>query len=122
MSQEKDFTFDPETASGFEVGVKSTLLDNQLRLNATLYSYEFEDLQLDYFDSAAIVFLTINAGQATSEGFEVDMEYAPFSMPGLTLRGTLAYNKAEYDQFIAPCWDGQTAARRLQHRSTGLPG
>jgi iron complex outermembrane receptor protein len=119
VSQEKDFTFAPETASGFEVGVKSTLLDNQLRLNATLYSYEFEDLQLDYFDSAAIVFLTINAGQATSEGFEVDMEYAPFSIPGLTLRGTVAYNKAEYDQFIAPCFDGQSAAEGC---STDLPG
>ena len=122
VSQEKDFTFNPETASGFEVGVKTTLLDNQLRLNATAYTYEFEDLQLDYFDSAAIVFLTINAGKATSEGFEVDLEYAPFSVPGLTLRSTVAYNKAEYDQFIAPCFDGQSAAEGCRTDLPGYPG
>lgn len=101
------FTFEPETAEGFEVGIKSTLLDNQLRLNASIYSYEVDDLQLDYFDPAAIVFTTVNAGKATSEGVEFDLEYAPNAAPGLTLRGTLAYNNAEYDEFIAPCWEGQ---------------
>jgi len=122
VSQSKDFTFDPETASGFEVGVKSTLMDNQLRLNATAYSYEFDDLQLDYFDSAAIVFLTINAGKATSEGVELDLEYAPYSVPGLTLRTTLSYNKAEYDEFIAPCFDGQSAAEGCSVDLPGYPG
>lgn len=121
VSQVKDFIFDPETASGFEIGVKSTLLDNQLRLNASIYSFEVEDLQLDYFDSAAIVFLTINAGQASSDGAEIDLEYAPFAVPGLTLRGTLAYNKAEYDQFIAPCWDGQSAALGCSAELPGYP-
>lgn len=121
-SEVTDFAFDPETASGFEVGIKSTLLDNQLRLNASIYTYEFEDLQLDYFDSVNILFLTINAGKATSEGAEVELEYAPFSMPGLSLRGTLAYNKAEYDQFIAPCWDGQTAATGCNSELPGYNG
>jgi len=119
VSQDKDFMFEPELASGFEVGIKSTLLDNQLRLNASVYSFEVDDLQLDYFDSAAIVFLTINAGQATSEGAEVELEYAPFSTPGLLVRGTLAYNNAEYKDFISPCWDGQTAELGC---SADLPG
>lgn len=122
VSQVKDFIFDPETAAGFEIGIKSTLLDNQLRLNASIYSFEIEDLQLDYFDSAAIVFLTINAGQASSDGAELDLEYAPFAVPGLTLRGTLAYNQAEYDQFIAPCWDGQSAAQGCSADLPGYPG
>ncbi|EED34417.1 TonB-dependent receptor [Luminiphilus syltensis NOR5-1B] len=103
-----DFTFEPETGEGFEVGVKSTLMDNQLRLNASVYQYTYEDLQLDYFDSAAIVFITLNAGEATSEGVEVDFEYAPYALPGLVVRGLVAYNQAEYDDFIAPCWEGQT--------------
>ena len=108
--------------AGFEIGIKSTLLDNQLRLNASIYSFEIEDLQLDYFDSAAIVFLTINAGQASSDGAELDLEYAPFAVPGLTLRGTLAYNQAEYDQFIAPCWDGQSVAQGCSADLPGYPG
>ena len=122
VSQVKDFTFDPETGAGFEVGLKSTLMDNQLRFNATAYSYAYEDLQLDYFDSAAIVFLTINAGEATSEGLEFDIEYAPIAVPGLTIRSNLSYNIAEYDEFIAPCYDGQTAAQGCSSDLPGYPG
>ena len=114
-----DFTFDPETAQGFEIGVKSTLLDNQLRLNATVYSYEYEDLQVDFFNSEVFAFSTLNAGTANTDGVELDTEYAPLAMPGLTLRATLSYNKAEYDDFIAPCWAGQTAATGCD---TVIPG
>jgi iron complex outermembrane recepter protein len=116
---ESDFTFDPETAEGFEAGIKSTLLDRQLRLNATVYSYEYDDLQVDFFNSPTFAFITLNAGKATTQGLEFDAEYAPFNLGGLTLRGTLAYNEAEYDDFIAPCWAGQTAA---QGCNTVVPG
>jgi iron complex outermembrane receptor protein len=119
VSQAQDFMFEPETAEGIELGMKSTLLDNQLRFNATVYSYEYKDLQLDYFDSAAIVFLTINAGKATSEGVEFDMEYAPYAIPELRMRANIGYNDATYDEFISPCWDGQTAATGC---SALLPG
>lgn len=114
-----DFTFDPETAEGFEVGVKTTLMDNQLRLNATVYSYQYEDLQVDFFNSPTFAFITLNAGEATTEGFELDAEFAPNGVAGLTLRGSLAYNKAEYDNFIAPCWAGQTSALGC---NTTVPG
>ncbi|MFV8816098.1 TonB-dependent receptor [Haliea sp. E17] len=122
---ESDFTFDPETAEGFEVGVKSTLFDNQMRLNFAAYSYEYDDLQVDFFNSPTFAFITLNAGKAKTEGFEFDAEYAPFSWGGLTLRGSLAYNKAEYEDFIAPCWAGQTAAlgcNSVVPGTNGTPG
>ena len=59
VSQVKDFIFDPETAAGFEIGIKSTLLDNQLRLNASIYSFEIEDLQLDYLQQKVIALLKL---------------------------------------------------------------
>ena len=37
----------------------------------------------------------------------------------MSIRGSLAYNQAEYDNFIAPCWAGQTAALGC---STTVPG
>ena len=89
VSVTSDFTFEPETSDGFEIGLKSTLLDNQLRLNVTLYDYEFDDLQLDYFDSFNIAFVTLNAGTASSKGVEVSTEYAPNGVPGLTLMGSI---------------------------------
>lgn len=114
-----DFIFDEETAKGFEVGVKSTLLDNQLRLNATVYDYVYDDLQVDFFNSPTWAYITLNAGEATTRGAEIDAEFAPRAIPGLSLRGSLAYNKAEYDNFVSPCWAGQTAA---QGCNTTVPG
>ncbi len=122
----RDFSFDPETSDGFEVGVKSTLLDNQLRLNVAAYSYDFEDLQLDYFNSVDIAFITLNAGGATSWGIDSELEWAPHSTPGLRIHGALAYNKAEYDDFIAPCWEGQvafgTGCTAVVPQTLGAPG
>lgn len=114
-----DFIFDKETVDGFEAGVKTTLLDNQLRLNATVYTYDYEDLQVDFFNSPTFAYITLNAGEATTRGFELDAEFAPRSIAGLNLRGSLSYNKAEYDNFIAPCWAGQTAE---QGCNTTVPG
>jgi len=114
-----DFVFDEETAEGFEAGVKTILLDNQLRLNATVYTYEYEDLQVDFFNSPTFAYITLNAGEATTKGIEVDAEFAPNAVPGLSLRGSLSYNKAEYDNFVAPCWAGQTAQ---QGCNTTVPG
>ncbi len=116
---ESDFLFEPETAEGFEAGIKSTLLDNQLRLNFTLYKYTYENLQVDFFNSPTFAFITLNVGEAATKGFELDLEYAPFDIAGLTLRGSIAYNKAEYDDFISPCWGGQTAAMGCD---TTVPG
>jgi outer membrane receptor protein involved in Fe transport len=103
-----DFLFAPETVEGGEIGVKSTLFDGQMRLNATAYWYTFENLQVDFFNSAVFAFTTLNAGEARTRGGEIETEFAPSFLPGLTLRGSVAFNDAEYRDFIAPCWGGQT--------------
>jgi len=117
-----DFTFEPETATGFEAGVKSTLMDNQVRLNFSVYSYTYDDLQVDFFNSPSFAFITLNAGEANTEGFELDGEFAPIDIPGLSLRGSVAYNQAEYDNFIAPCWAGQTMALGCNSSVPGTNG
>lgn len=101
-----DFTFEPETARGYEFGAKTTLF-GQLRLNATVYAYDYDDLQVDFFNAPSFAFVTVNAGAAENRGIELETEYAPRGLPGLIVRGALNYNKAEYKDFIAPCWTGQ---------------
>lgn len=105
-----DIAFEPEKASGFEGGIKTTLLDRQLRLNLGLYSYKYKNLQVDYFNSITFQFITTNAGSATTKGVELEAEFAPRAVPGLTLRGSLNYNKARYKDYIAPCYGGQSIA------------
>jgi iron complex outermembrane receptor protein len=106
-----DFLFDPETVEGGEIGVKSTLMDGQMRLNGTAYWYTFDDLQVDFFNSPSFAFITLNAGKARTRGFEIESEYAPRWFSGLILRTSAAFNDAEYQDFIAPCWAGQTLAQ-----------
>lgn len=54
---------------------------------------------------------SINAGAVRTKGLEFEAQYAPYVVPGLTVRGTLYYNHARYENFIAPCYAGQTVAR-----------
>jgi outer membrane receptor protein involved in Fe transport len=103
-----DLTFNPERARGFEVGVKSTLLDRQLRFNVGLYSYAYKDLQVDFFNSPIFAFQTLTA-DARTKGVEVEFEYAPRAVPGLNVHGSANYNRARYTSFdSAPCYAGQT--------------
>lgn len=104
------FTFDPEKAKGFEGGIKTMLFDRQLRFNVGLYSYKYSNLQVTYLDSAALSYNSVNAGSVSTKGVEVEFEYAPRAIAGLTARGSLNYNKARYGDSIAPCYGGQTIA------------
>lgn len=105
-----DLAFNPERGRGFEAGIKTTLFDRQLRANLTLYNFKYTDLQIDYFNAQVFSYVTYNAGAARSKGVELELEYAPSQAPGLSLHGTLNYNKARYENFIAPCWSGQSIA------------
>jgi outer membrane receptor protein involved in Fe transport len=105
------FSFDPETVEGFEAGIRSQLFDNQLRLNLTAFTYKYQDLQVDFFNSQITSYVTFNAGSARTKGVELDAEFAPRALPGLVLRGSIGYNEARYVSFPgAPCYAGQTPA------------
>lgn len=106
-----DLDFEPEKAKGFEGGVKTTLFNNQLRFDVALYTYEYTNLQVDFFEAQTFRYITTNAGSARTKGVEVSTEWAPIGMPGLIVRGALNYNKARYVDFIAPCVTGQTPAQ-----------
>ncbi|MDA7767522.1 TonB-dependent receptor [Porticoccaceae bacterium] len=70
-----DPTFRAELLDSFELGVKSELLDNRLRLNVALFDMEMEDFQILEFTGAA--FKTFNVDKAVSKGFEIESLWAP---------------------------------------------
>ena len=117
-----DVAFGPEKVKGWEGGVRAYLAGHTVRLALDAYAYEYDGLQVDYFDAAHILFVTRNAGSSTAKGVEFEGEWAPPVVRGLTLRGTLAYNKARYKSFHgAPCWVGQTPAEGCTIDATGSP-
>ena len=106
-----DLTFKPEIARGAEVGIKATGPNRTLRVNADLYHYRFTDLQVEFFDAENFALISTNAGAALSEGAELEVEYLPPVLRGVTLHGTLDYTLAHYGRFIGPCYAGQTQAQ-----------
>jgi iron complex outermembrane recepter protein len=101
-----DLAFRPETASGFEAGVKAFLFDRSLRVNLVGFSYEYADMQIDFLDLGRTAFTTFNAGSAETQGLELQAIWRPTEQ--LTLGGNLNYIKAEYASFdFAPCYPGQ---------------
>ena len=98
-----DFSFliyDSEVSDGFEFGMKGNFLDGAMRLNATVFTYEYTDLQVQLFDSNTIQFQTFNASALESSGIEFDLLWDT-SIPGLTVRSAWAWTDVEYtDDFI----------------------
>ncbi|MCC5872340.1 MAG: TonB-dependent receptor [Gammaproteobacteria bacterium] len=100
--------FDSESAQGFEFGTKFTLLDARLTGSATLFRYDFDDLQLTQFDAQTTSFFIRNAAKMRSEGVELDGSF--WLTPSLAIRAAGSYNDAAYRDFAgAPCFAGQTA-------------
>jgi len=115
-----DATFKPETAAGYEAGIKSTLLDGSLQVNFAAYSYEFQDLQVNFFDASTINFMTQNAATATTRGAEMDFRWLP-PIEGLDIHGNLSYNRAVYGDFLSFCYSGQSYEAGCNLDENGQP-
>jgi iron complex outermembrane receptor protein len=67
--------FDPEQVDSYEIGAKTRLAGNTLQVNASLFRYEYTDLQLVYFDQGSSQ--VANVGEARGQGLEVDLRWVP---------------------------------------------
>ena len=72
-------TFDKETLESVELGWKTELLDQNLRLNGAIYHMVIDDVILDYLPDPVNnpQFVEVfNSGEATIEGLELDITWA----------------------------------------------
>ncbi|OAN58488.1 TonB-dependent receptor [Sphingomonas sp. TDK1] len=84
--------FNEETATTTEIGVKSTLLDRKLQLNAAAFNTEYKGIQLNIQIGTSPTIA--NAGNARIRGFELEAIAAP--VRGLTVNASLGYIDAYY--------------------------
>jgi iron complex outermembrane receptor protein len=96
--------YDPETNINYEIGYKADLFDRTLRLNAAVFYTEFEDLQRNQVfaftnadGSPGQETVTLNAGKSHAKGLEIESTW--LATERLTLKGSLGYLDAEYDEF-----------------------
>ena len=116
-----DGIYNEETVDGFEVGMKSTLLEGALRLNVTAYSFAYEDLQLSIFDGPTLSFQVRNAAKASLDGLEIESVWVT-QVEGLTLSANVAWANSEFDSHIADCFTGQTIALGCNARPHPVTG
>lgn len=105
-----NLVFGEEKVDGGEIGYKADLLERRLRLNATVYYYDYDGLQVTSFYPATISFQVQNAAAARTEGLELSSEW--LATQNLSFHGNLGYNRARYVTFgDGQCFSGQTAAQ-----------
>lgn len=84
--------FNEEKATTWEVGVKSTLLDRRLQINAAAFTTKYQGIQLNFQQGVSPV--VQNAGNARIKGFEVEVVAAPTRE--LTINGSAGYIDSYY--------------------------
>lgn len=95
--------YDDEQVDNFEVGMRSDLLDDRLRLNANLFYAEYKDLQRGVIRAAPTSTgqetFTDNAAGAESIGAELSFSLAP--APGFNINGNIGLLDIDYKGFVA---------------------
>ena len=90
-------SFGAETAESFEIGFKLDPLDT-LRINVAAFSTDYDDIQMTY--RLGVVPLLFNAGVASIDGGELELEFAPTE--DFRLDASLGYLDAKFDSITPP--------------------
>jgi len=89
--------YDPEYSWNYELGVKTSWLNNKLRLNACLFYIDREDMLVDILTNDGTTSYIDNAAKASSKGVEVDLMAMP--VRGLSLVAGAAYTDAQFEDY-----------------------
>ncbi len=111
LSDPRGIYVDPEFALSYELGLKATWMDGRLTTNIAVFDTEFEDFQAQTYDATTTFpgqFRLTNAGALSTQGLELDLTVR---WDYLSVMAAVSYIEAEFDDFGAPCYVGQTAAQ-----------
>lgn len=94
--------FDPEEVTNYEAGIKSSWLDNTVRMNAAVFSYTYDNLQSLAFieaeclpDSSVGTYL-FETADVEGDGFELNVNW--LALPSLELYFNTGYLDATYER------------------------
>jgi iron complex outermembrane receptor protein len=109
-------SFGAETAESIEIGFKLDPLDT-LRINVAAFTTDYDDIQMTY--RLGVVPLLFNAGVASIDGGEVELEFAPTD--SFRLDATLGYLDAKFDSITPPPPFGPVTPTATATLSSRLP-
>lgn len=97
-------TANSEVVDSFDLGFKSTLFDNSLRLNGAVFYYKVDDQQFTAIGGAGNFSQLINADKGVGKGFELDADW--LATDNLRFTAGISYNDTEIqdeDLLVAVC-------------------
>jgi len=95
-----DLSFEPESVTSYEVGIKSIFAGGKIRMNAAAFTMDYNNKQEQFFNGVHQI--VSNAAKAKIEGFEIDFTARPTR--SWLLGATLGYQEAKYASY--PGYDG----------------
>jgi outer membrane receptor protein involved in Fe transport len=121
--------FESDDLVNYEIGWKSTLMDNRLVFNGAIYNVKWDDAQSGIFaPQAGFGNLTVSVNGPSYETKGIEMSVTALVAEGLTIDAAAAYNKAEltnnpqfvnniagtpnFGQNITESWVGSAASGR----------
>ncbi|KRB91246.1 MULTISPECIES: TonB-dependent receptor [unclassified Sphingomonas] len=90
--------FKPEKLTDYEAGIKTTLLDNRLRINLGGFYYDYSNLQVAQVIGSSV--FTTNAATARIYGGEAEVTFAPTN--NFQLDVAASYLHARYREYCGP--------------------
>lgn len=101
---------EPEQAVNYEIGLKSDLADNRLRLNTSLFYTDYEDLQVTWFGPSELnpgfgSFISTNIQNADIQGAELEFQW--LANDHLTFSGNYGWLDTEVNKFILNTFAGE---------------
>lgn len=110
-----NLNLDPEEATNYEIGMRSSFLDRKLNLDIAYYLMYIED-KIIAKELGAYQKEYLNAGETSQEGVEIMTSYAPVDYAEISLAYTYAKNK--YEEYTPGREDfaGNYVPRSPKHR------
>ncbi len=101
--------YDPEEATNYEGGFKSTMFKRKVRLNLSAFYMDYKNLQVVQTNAACLCNLTDNAANAKLKGVEGEFQFAP--TPNFMLFASGSHVDAKYEDFIETAINPATGQR-----------
>lgn len=92
-------TYNSDTLITYELGLKSTFLENRALMDVAVYRTDWKNIQLQAVATPGDYIYQTNGGRALSQGIELQTQYSP--IPGLTLGLNGNYTDAHLTSVIA---------------------
>jgi len=98
-TSEENFTYDPEYTWNYEIGTKTSWLNNKLMANLSAFYIDIQDKQVSEWHPTLTVTKITNAAEAHSMGVELELQARP--VQGLDLFAGFGYTEAKIDDWTA---------------------